>query len=151
VTLSQEERLKRERERWRQNKAKRRRQSEDAAWQRVNEGGYIERIEVFHWKCFLEVLVNDDWLDEENIHSSAHISGAVDHLLTHPDLSGDPNNGYNRRRRPFGDSPGAVRVRITPELLDECQRQGCGDRRAVKIFIEDHIRRYYLTHIDNPP
>lgn len=96
------------------------------------------------------MLVDDDWLDEEDIHVDAYISEAVDALLANVDLR-YYHGGYNRRCRTLGDSPGAVRVRITPELIERLPEAIRGDRRAIRLFIEDCFRRYYLTHIDNPP
>jgi hypothetical protein len=246
AVLSQEERLKREREKWKRKAANRRKRERDESWQQQTTG-YIETIEILHWNRFVEVLVNDGWIAEEDAHVAAYIGEAVDDLLADCNLRYFGGGGYGRTRRTLGDSQGTVKVRITPEIIDafvqaeysratgelppprkwsmadyfakahgtiaihearlrlnsylaqpssrtekgqqilaaledevrrmedenarlwdqmmeEVQDRGPRldvppefaeplrrNRRAIKVFIEDFLRRFYLTHIYNPP
>jgi hypothetical protein len=164
AVLSPEEKLRRQRARWQRDKSDRR-------WQEQSAGGYVELIEIMHWRCFLEVLVDDDWIYEEDVHVAAYVSEAVDELLANANFRDHHGNGYNRRRRTLNDVRGTVKIRITPELItafvqweyrraegkwsddvpQEFAERVRGDRRAVRIWVEDYLRRFYLTHVPNPP
>jgi len=115
VTLSAEEKLKNDREKWRRKKANQRKKDYDAEWLRKTENGYIETLEVLHWNTMIEVLVSDGWLDERDINTTARLSEAVDGYFASVAFRAESGK---RNRRTLGDVRGTVRVKITPELID---------------------------------
>jgi hypothetical protein len=82
VTLSPEEKLKRDRERWRRKKARKRKETQDAKWQRQTNSGYFLDLSVVHFNRLIETLVASGFLAEEDVQSKARIDEAVDDLFS---------------------------------------------------------------------
>jgi hypothetical protein len=59
VVLTPEQRLERQRERWRRKKARERKAHADAKWQRTTNFGYFAELWVFHPHELTEALVAD--------------------------------------------------------------------------------------------
>jgi hypothetical protein len=115
-----EEKLARQREKWRRAKARRRRAESDAKY-----GGRTETLEILHREPFLEFLIDIDALAEDDVGIQARIDEATDELLCRAVddyWSGNANWFYAFPpdvlvNRPHLGSLCTVRVRMTVWLV----------------------------------
>jgi hypothetical protein len=168
VSLSAEQRLERQRDRWRNKQARKRKRGRDAAWLQRTNFGYFETLEVLHYNRLIEVLVNGGWLAERDVHSKPRVDEAVD-LVFGEEFSFHWPVGVFDRPRLGPDSRGTVSIKVTAELVDhlvayevrrEYQRNGevppefeerlRGCRRALRGVAEQWLFMTYATHIFNP-
>ena len=61
VTLTPEQRIENEKERWRRKKARQRKEAQDAKWQRQTNFGYFVRLWVPHYNRLIEALVGNGY------------------------------------------------------------------------------------------
>jgi hypothetical protein len=114
VILTPEQRLERERERWRRKKARKRKAAKDAAWQRDTNSGYFVQLWVPHYIRLVEALVGLGYLDEADKDIAPRVDAATDEVLK------DYGRWPSFWVREFGvGSAGTVRVRMTQELASK--------------------------------
>ena len=148
VVLSPEEKLKRERERWRRKKVRKRKEAADGRWQRGTNFGYFERLWVPHYDELIKVLVAAGLLDENDINIPARVDAAVDQFFdSNPsDARWDsPWTGLAGRSRKLSRSgSGIVRVRMTAELADRLVAWSCEDEfKKSRPDAREHLRQEY--------
>ena len=111
-----EEKLARQREKWRRAKARRRRAESDAKY-----GGRIETLEVLHRLRLLDFLIYEGVLAEEDVKIQARIDEATDALLTsgyYDDPPGGPSRLSYMRSLDISDGPCTVKVRMGAAAVD---------------------------------
>jgi hypothetical protein len=114
VTLTPEQRLERERERWHRKKVRQRKAAQDAAWLRDTPSGYFVQLWVPHYTRLVEALVGVGYLDAANKDIAQRVDAAVDEVLK--DYVRSPSYGF---RESGVVKAGAVRVRMTKELASK--------------------------------
>ncbi len=133
--MTPEERLERQRDRWRLKKARKRKKDADAAWLRTNAGYFLD-LSVLHFNRLVEVFVEVGLLNEGTAHSKAHIDAAAVEFFS--EASFYPRHismiEHARTKLP-PDTQGTVSVRMTPELADgliQYEWGRDGQRRYIK-------------------
>jgi hypothetical protein len=114
VILTPEQRLERERERWRRKQARKRKAAQDAAWRRDTISGYFVQLSVPHYNRLTEALVGNGYLGAADVDIASRVDAAADKVFE--DLI--KYDRWLRVNRPFGlgSSACTVRVRMTQEL-----------------------------------
>jgi hypothetical protein len=129
VKLTPEQRLERERERWRRKKARKRKAAQDAAWQRDTNSGYFVQLWVPHYNRLTEALVGDGLLSEADADIAPRVDAAVDAVfqVVPGRYFGQWWAGRTPSRR-GPDTQGTTRIRMTAELIDRLVAYGCRDQ-----------------------
>ena len=129
VTLTPEQRLEREKERWRRKKAARRKRDVDAQWERKTNFGYFAKLWVMHPYDLAETLVADGCLHEDDVDIPPRVDAAVDEYFTRAiDLQFNESGSRSRKLR--RSEPGIVRVRMTQDLADKLAAVEQGVKRG---------------------
>jgi hypothetical protein len=116
VTLTPEQRLERERERWHLKKVRQRKAAGDADWQRRTPSGYFVQLHVLQYTHLAEALVGYGFLRKNDAEIPQRVDAAVDRWFE----SATFDFGYLDRVRKVGAaSPRTVRVRMTQDLADK--------------------------------
>jgi hypothetical protein len=113
--MTPEEKLDRQRNKWRRAKARRRKRARDAEWQRTTNG-FIVELEVRRSLRFLEFLVRHGFLANEDAHVQARIEEAPDKLLRSLVVNllfWDPDEDLGS-----GGGPSRIRARIDAKVID---------------------------------
>jgi hypothetical protein len=98
VQLTPEQKLERQRDKWRRKKAKKRKKQRDEAWLQQTSVGYFEELEVLHYNRLIEVLVAAELLDEQDIRYRTRVDEAVDLFFDgQGDHTGWGGLGHSRR------------------------------------------------------
>jgi hypothetical protein len=130
VILTPEQKLKRERERWRRKKARKRKAAHDAAWQRDTNSGYFVQLWVPHYNHLTEALVGAGPLSEADANIAPRVDAAVDAVFQWLPDEYYPGRWWSgktlSRRGP--DKQGVVRIRMTADLIDRLVAYGCLDQ-----------------------
>jgi hypothetical protein len=111
VILTPEQRLERQRERWRIEKACNRKAAQDAAWLLDNPSGYFVQLWV---PRLVKELVRVGYLDKAGKDIAPRVDAAADKVLK--DYCRGPSYGF---RESGVVKAGAVRVRMTQELASK--------------------------------
>ena len=130
IILTPEQRLERERQRWRRKKARKRKAAQDAAWQRNSDSGYFAKLWVPYYNRLTEALVGAGFLSEADANISPRVDAAVDAVFQSAPsryfYAGRwwPGKALSRRGP---DKQGEVRIRMTADLVDRLVAYGCLD------------------------
>ena len=127
VVLSPEERLRRDRERWRRKTATRRKRDADAKWQRGTNSGYFERLWIPHYNELTKVLVVAGLLNEGDADIAARVDAAVDELFKGLPHERRWEMDFGRSRKLSAGKQGTVRVRMTADIIDRLVAWSCED------------------------
>jgi hypothetical protein len=158
--LTPEQKLERDRERWRKKKARKRKEAADANWQRGTNFGYFERLWVPHHDELVRALVADGYLHEDDTELAPRVDAAVDELFeviprqwtitcAGKSTVGWDEPGSGRSRRLSTGRQGWVRVKMTASLAARLVLSNCREefkrtvleRRRPRVEIDPHLIR----------
>src|SRR5262245_11691307 len=129
ITLTPDQKLEREQERWRKKKARKRKVVADAKGQRGTQSGYFERLWVPHYEELTKVLVAAGHLHKYDIHIAPRVDAAADNFFEHNPSGERWSSVYTGdaggSRRLSRSGPGTVRIRMTADLADRLVEETC--------------------------
>jgi hypothetical protein len=154
-TLTPEDKLKRQRERWRRKKTRQRKETADSQWLRATNYGWIAKPTVFHLDQLAEYLVCLGLLDDTDAENPPRVEEAVDDLMLiyvkekreneYCLLSG-PDQEFCGRS---GSGIGEVRVKVTLELVQAIGLENeCDNHHKITTAIEEVIYAFYSNIAD---
>jgi hypothetical protein len=95
-----EEQLRRDRDKWKRQKAAQRRANHDDKWLARNPGAWIATLEVLHYDLLCNALVDAGYIDPGETRSSVHVDKAVEKLSRdRPPLYDTHHHLYPNRQR----------------------------------------------------
>jgi hypothetical protein len=138
VTLTPEQKLQNERERWRRKKARQRKATADAKWQCDNNSGYFVQLWVPHYSELEKALVEDGLLYEDDVDVAPRVDAAVDKFFEDSPSGQAGGYSFGRSRKLSRSGPGTVRIRMTADLADRLAVWGSDED-----FEEEIVKGHY--------
>jgi hypothetical protein len=162
ANLTAEEKLQRQKERWRREKARQRKETAESQWLRTTDFGYFDDVEVFHCKQFVEYLVYAGFLDEIDAENKTMIHEAADDLLLAYVEDRTHDYGLSHRSSYHGcygpnpnfrgrsdDGVGKVRIKITMRLVEALGLESDRDKQwKIRKTFEELLFNIYSNLAD---